>query len=103
MNTHSYNPPKKKAEKLAELEKVLRHDPNTEVFIWGSDRNGQLGLGDGSERDRNLAKGMERFVNASPRMSMFGMPIKLVACGDDHSAFVTAHNYLYVMGSNRSG
>ena len=27
------------------IEQIDRHDPNTEVFSWGCDRNGQLGLG----------------------------------------------------------
>ena len=34
---------------------------------------------------------------------MYGVKIKLIACGGEHSAFVTDSNFVYTMGSNRCG
>ena len=51
----------------------------TEIFAWGSDRQGQLGF-DSSESYRNYSL---------PRMCSFEIVIRQIACGEEHSAFIT--------------
>lgn len=65
----------------------------TEVFAWGADRYGQLGLG-------NKHKGRCYCV---PRFCTFNVVIRKVACGDEHSAFITDSGSVYTMGSNADG
>ena len=40
---------------------------------------------------------------ADPQFCYYGVQIKLIACGNEHSAFVTNENNIYTMGSNRCG
>ncbi|EDK31655.2 chromosome condensation regulator RCC1 repeat protein (macronuclear) [Tetrahymena thermophila SB210] len=65
----------------------------TEVFSWGSDEEGQMGLG---ENKRNS-------VFYYPRVCSFQIVIHQLACGLDHTAFVAKNGYLYTMGSNALG
>eukprot|EP00826_Nyctotherus_ovalis_P006062 TRINITY_DN11396_c0_g3_i4.p1 TRINITY_DN11396_c0_g3~~TRINITY_DN11396_c0_g3_i4.p1 ORF type:complete len:991 (-),score=267.98 TRINITY_DN11396_c0_g3_i4:702-3584(-) len=65
----------------------------TEVFAWGADRYGQLGLG-------NKHKGRCYCV---PRFCTFNVVIRKAACGDEHSAFITEGGSVYTMGSNAEG
>ncbi|KAL4466885.1 hypothetical protein ABPG74_010482 [Tetrahymena malaccensis] len=65
----------------------------TEVFSWGSDEEGQMGLG---ENKRNT----EFYY---PRVCSFQIVIHQLACGLDHTAFVAKNGYLYTMGSNALG
>ncbi|KAL4510063.1 hypothetical protein ABPG72_010256 [Tetrahymena utriculariae] len=65
----------------------------TEVFSWGSDEEGQMGLG---ENKRNS-------VFYYPRVCSFQIVIHQLACGLDHTAFVAKNGYLYSMGSNALG
>lgn len=65
----------------------------TEVFSWGSDHFGQLGLG-------------SKYPGSSfsyPRYCTFNVLIKQVACGEEHSAFISNRGYVYTMGSNNEG
>lgn len=78
---------------------IKRDDPNTEVFSWGCDNKGQLGLGIVHDREA----GNEAFNQPQPRFCIYGVTIKQVSCGEEHSAFITTTNYLYTMGSNRCG
>ena len=53
----------------------------TEVFSWGSDRYGQLGLGvDMASRDPNYT---------IPRFCSYNITIRQVSCGLNHAGFVT--------------
>lgn len=75
----------------------------TEVFSWGSDQNGQLGLG--------MPNNGKPYT--IPRYCTYNIAIKMVACGDEHSAFITsklilglkmiASNLIYTMGDNSHG
>ena len=38
-----------------------------------------------------------------PRFCTYGITIREISCGEEHTAFVTDLNYLYTVGSNRSG
>lgn len=65
----------------------------TEVFYWGSDTSGQFGVG-------------ERSVNKTytlPKCCSFSVPIKKISCGEEHSGFIAANGYVYMMGSNALG
>lgn len=65
----------------------------TEVFAWGLDNKGQLGLG-------NKATGKSI---CTPRFCSYNIMIKEVACGEDHSGFISDSGHVYMMGSNANG
>ena len=65
----------------------------TEVFAWGGDHFGQLGLG-----NKHTGK-----TYASPRFCSFNILIKEIACGEEHSAFISLSGHVYSMGSNSDG
>ena len=65
----------------------------TEVFYWGSDSCGQFGVG-----DRSIGKNYP-----NPKCCSFCIPIKKISCGDEHSGFIAANGYVYMMGSNKQG
>jgi alpha-tubulin suppressor-like RCC1 family protein len=64
----------------------------TEVFSWGSDQDGQLGLG-----------GTIGKTFPSPRLCSFNVLIKELSCGEEHSAFISNQGHIYTMGSNTEG
>lgn len=64
----------------------------TEVFVWGSDQFGQLGLGNNQHKTYSL-----------PRFCSFNILIKSVSCGDQHSGFISSEGHIYTMGSNLEG
>ena len=85
---------------------IAREDPNTEVFSWGCDRDGQLGLGQEHGQGGDLMSNggtAKDFDQPQPRFCIYGITIKMIACGGEHSAFVTDNNLVYTMGSNRCG
>jgi len=65
----------------------------TEVFGWGSDNFGQLGLGTNQ-------KGKCYCI---PRIYTFNVVVKQVACGSEHSAFITKDGFLFTVGNNQEG
>ena len=65
----------------------------TEVFAWGADRYGQLGVG-------NKQGGR---CYCTPRFCSFNVVIKMVACGEEHSAFITGKGQIFTVGSNSEG
>lgn len=65
----------------------------TEVYAWGSDRYGQLGI-DGKQGARNYC---------IPKLCTFNVVIRKVACGEEHSAFITSNGNIFTMGSNADG
>jgi X-linked retinitis pigmentosa GTPase regulator len=65
----------------------------TEVFTWGGDHFGQLGLG-----SKHSGK-----TYPSPRFCSFNILIKEISCGEEHSAFISSSNHVYSMGSNSEG
>lgn len=64
----------------------------TEVFVWGSDHFGQLGLGSKQHNTYSL-----------PRFCSFNILIRSISCGDQHSGFVSSSGHVYTMGSNIDG
>lgn len=65
----------------------------TEIFVWGSDTSGQLGLGT-ENRDKKYV---------SPIFCSFNILIKDISCGEDHSGFISDSGHVYCMGSNARG
>jgi len=70
----------------------------TEVFSWGNDELGQLGLGVNQKKN-----GRQKTKYSVPRYCSFNISISRMACGQDHSVFITASGLVYSMGSNRHG
>ena len=68
-------------------------DEFTQVFVWGVDTFGQLGLG-------GKTSGKTYRV---PKLCSFNILIKEISCGEDHSAFLSQSGYIYTMGSNSEG
>lgn len=62
---------------------------HTQVYIFGSNTRGQLGVEELPE---------DRLVK-----HQFDVRIVKVACGRDNSAFVTDEGFLFTMGSNKHG
>jgi len=58
----------------------------TEVFSWGNDEFGQLGLGatEHSEQELVIKNGFP-----VPRFCSYNVTIRLISCGSQHAAFVT--------------
>lgn len=67
-------------------------DSYTEVFAWGSDHFGQLGLGGAIGKSYS-----------SPRLCTFNVLIKEISCGEEHAAFISSQGHVYTMGSNSDG
>jgi len=59
----------------------------TEVFVWGEDRNGQLGID--SQTKLTAQNGQRAGYIEIPRSCSFNIVIKQVACGERHSGIVT--------------
>ena len=80
-------------------------DSHTDVYSWGADHSGQLGLGlhDTGVVDESIPGSTSKNVQPIPRYCTYGIVIKELACGQEHSAFITSDNFLYTMGSNRCG
>ena len=84
----------------------------TEVFVWGEDKYGQLGIDSqlqaNPSTDASALKGsVVRYKRPDfipvPRSCSFNIVIKQVDCGEHHSGILTAQGHLYMMGSNRVG
>jgi alpha-tubulin suppressor-like RCC1 family protein len=59
----------------------------TEVFVWGEDRNGQLGID--SQTKLTAQNGQRAGYIEIPRSCSFNIVIKQVSCGERHSGIVT--------------
>ncbi|OMJ67698.1 hypothetical protein SteCoe_35075 [Stentor coeruleus] len=65
----------------------------TEVFTWGQDSKGQLGLG-----SKNPGK-----CYSTPKFCSYNIMIKEISCGEEHSGFISDSGHVYCMGSNAYG
>lgn len=63
----------------------------TEVFTWGSNSYGQMGLESSA------------ISSPLPRICSFNILITQVSCGSEHSAFLSTQHFIYAMGSNSDG
>ncbi len=72
------------------------NSPYNEVYVWGDDSAGQLGLcGLFAERQQQS--------HLSPKICSFNVIIKSIACGYKHTVFVSESGHVYSMGSNSHG
>ena len=71
----------------------LEIDTYTEIFAWGADRYGQLGLG-------NQQGGR---CYSTPRFCSFSIIIRAVSCGEEHSSLITGDGQIFTVGSNSEG
>lgn len=63
-----------------------------QVYAWGGNEAGQLGLGDvHNRRAPSIVDGL------------WAMPVHQLAAGDQHSAALTASGFLFTWGSNDKG
>ena len=78
-------------------ESRVEPDPfgTTEVFSWGADKQGQLGLGE------RFARGNR--IYTVPKFCSYNIAITKIACGQEHSVFITKDLFVYSMGSNIKG
>ena len=74
----------------------------TEVYVWGSDNNGQLGIDSQFKCESGQTKKRPNF-HTLPRPCCFNVVIKQVSCGFSHAALLTIQGHLYMMGSNSKG
>ena len=65
----------------------------TEVFVWGANKEGQLGLGK-KEREE---------WHCLPRHCSFNIQIQHLSCGDTYTALLSSSAHVYTMGSNLNG
>jgi hypothetical protein len=73
----------------------IKEDDNrefTEIFSWGNDKCGQLGLG------QRLSKGKQ--MHPIPRFCSYNIAINSIACGQGHSVFITCKFYFFDIYSN---
>jgi len=68
----------------------------TEIFSWGNDNSGQLGLG-----PSHLKGHKNRY--SLPRYCSFNVAVYQMSCGQEHTVFITNSNLVYTMGSNSCG
>ena len=74
----------------------------TEVFVWGEDKSGQLGIDSQLRLLSDPSARRPDFITV-PRSCSFNIVINQIACGQNHSAIVTSQGHLYMMGSNSRG
>ena len=80
---------------IAQIENCVTPTEFTEVYAWGQDNCGQLGI--------EGARTTKANVYQIPRSCSFNIVITQVACGDMHSALITKSGHLYTVGSNNMG
>ena len=69
--------------------------PSTELYVWGNNTMGQLGLGHQDTEEANKLKTL--------KTCSFNIHITSVACGEDSTFLVTKQGLIYGMGSNQHG
>ncbi len=78
---------------------------NTEIYVWGNDEYGQLGLGHRYQNKKGVGQENEQPAKqlSLPKSCSFQTQIVEIACGEDHSCLITSSGHLYAMGSNSFG
>lgn len=67
-------------------------DLSDQIYVWGSDTWGQLGIGGRQTRAYSL-----------PQICSYGVRVMQVACGEEHALLLTPEGALYAFGSNADG
>lgn len=74
-----------------------------EVYVWGSNKYGQLGMGEVTN-DEDVESEVDG-VNESllPRICCFNTVVSKVSCGNNHTLMLSQSGHVYSMGSNQFG
>lgn len=67
--------------------------PGGDVFSWGFNSHGQLGLG----------KTVSKQPAAALVLALSGVPVTQIAAGATHSLFLTLSGLVYCCGANKEG
>jgi alpha-tubulin suppressor-like RCC1 family protein len=62
----------------------------TEVFSWGNDEFGQLGLGATEQQEQEL---LMQNAYPVPRFCSYNVTIRQISCGSHHVAFITRKKF----------
>ena len=73
-----------------------------EVYVWGDNSHGQLGLG--SLAMETMSRRFE-YGNSTnlPKICCFNTVVTQVSCGMSHTVMLSASGHVYSMGSNQYG
>ena len=84
-----------KPDKIKELpsKEINISSTESEIYVWGSDTHGQLGVSEYSYSNNYC----------SPRLLKYPINIKSISCGFEHSLLLSETGMLYTMGSNNQG
>lgn len=72
----------------------------TYVFTWGAGYSGQLGRR--FQRDQKRYSAVPMLITLS-ETAPHGIPVRQVACGQEHTALVTEGGHIYTWGDGRNG
>ena len=65
----------------------------TEVFAWGSNHAGQMGLGANQSGISHYGVAQPKAF-PFPRFCTFNVAIRSISCGEEHAAFITSIKFL---------
>jgi len=79
--------------------------PFNEVYVWGSNKHGQLGTGITEADEDHEAPREQNGINEAllPKICCFNTVIKKVSCGISHTLLLSATGHVYSMGGNQYG
>ena len=71
----------------------MRLPPDCQLFTWGENSRGQLGLG----------RGAPSFLTPQPLTSLCGIPLAQISAGGQHSLALSLSGAVFGWGSNQAG
>ena len=78
-----------------------------EVYVWGDNQFGQLGLGSlaesSSRKSADFQQNMGAKSSSLPKICCFNTVVAKVSCGMSHTIMLSASGHVYSMGSNQYG
>jgi alpha-tubulin suppressor-like RCC1 family protein len=75
-----------------------------EVYVWGDNQHGQLGIGNLAARaEDNESRQSISPMTMMPKICCFNTVINKVSCGMSHTIMLSASGHIYAMGSNQYG
>lgn len=72
-----------------------------EVYVWGDNSFGQLGIGNLAKAgDSELDSQSAQAATMTPKICCFNTVVTNVACGVSHTIMLSSSGHIYAMGSN---